>query len=223
VKCFGINNVCAAICKPAPNEGFAKTGGAGLKSGTKYETRKTHMAKLPKMTLAHVGIWVQDFERMKNFYVRMFGFGIADEGLLNGNRYAFMSRDPRDHHQVVVAEGRKLETEQTTVNQISFKCENLAQLRQVHEAVTTDEDVQQVFVTDHGNAWSVYFFDPEGNRLEAFMDTPWYINQPHRHDIDFSMSDEEIYAASEAHARADPTFQPIEDWRAEFEKRIPAA
>ena len=180
------------------------------------------MAKLPEMKLAHVGIWVQDFERMKNFYVRMFGFGIADEGLLNGNRYAFMSRDPKDHHQVVVAEGRKPETEQTTVNQISFKCENLGQLRQVHDTVTTDEDVQRVFVTDHGNAWSVYFFDPEGNRLEAFMDTPWYINQPHRHDIDFSMSDEEIYTASEAHAKADPTFQPIEDWRAEFQKRIPA-
>ena len=77
-------------------------------------------------------------------------------------------------------------------------------------------------VTDHGNAWSVYFFDPEGNRLEAFMDTPWYINQPHRHDIDFSMTDAEIYAASEAHAKADPTFQPVEDWREQFAKRIPA-
>ncbi|MGZ0246383.1 MAG: VOC family protein [Alphaproteobacteria bacterium] len=55
------------------------------------------MGLLPEMKLAHVGVWVQDFDRMKNFYVRMFGFGIADEGLLNGNRYAFMSRDPRDH------------------------------------------------------------------------------------------------------------------------------
>ncbi|MEC7489286.1 MAG: VOC family protein [Pseudomonadota bacterium] len=180
------------------------------------------MAKLPEMKLAHVGIWVQDFARMKDFYVRMFGFGIADEGLLNGNRYAFMSRDPQDHHQVIVAEGRKPETEQTTVNQISFRCENLGQLRQVYEAVSTDKDVQKVFVTDHGNAWSVYFFDPEGNRLEAFMDTPWYINQPHRFDLDFSLSDEEILAQSEAHAKADPSFRPIEDWREEFRNRIPA-
>ena len=62
---------------------------------------------------------------------------------------------------MVIAEGRNPETEQTTVNQISFRCENLKQLRQVHEAVTTDEDVQEVLVTDHGNAWSVYFYDPE--------------------------------------------------------------
>ena len=37
------------------------------------------------------------------------------------------------------------------------------------------------------------------------------------------MTDEEIYAASEAHAKADPTFQPIEDWREQFSKRIPAS
>lgn len=180
------------------------------------------MAKLPEMQLSHVGIWVQDFERMKNFYVRMFGFAVSDEGLLHGNRYAFLSRDPRDHHQVVVAEGRKPETDQTTVNQISFRCAELGQLKQVFAAVSEDEDVQQVYVTDHGNAWSVYFFDPEGNRLEAFMDTPWYINQPHRHDLDLTLPDAEIFETSEAYAKADPTFKPIEDWRAEMAKRIAA-
>lgn len=174
------------------------------------------MAKLPRMQLSHVGIWVQDFDRMKDFYIRMFGFAVSDEGLLNGAKYAFMSGDPRDHHQVIVAEGRRPDTDQTTVNQISFRCEKLADLKQVHAAVTTDPDVQKVFVTDHGNAWSVYFFDPEGNRLEAFMDTPWYINQPHRHDLDLGLPDAEIYKRSEAHAKADPTFRPIEDWRAWF-------
>jgi catechol 2,3-dioxygenase len=178
------------------------------------------MAKLPRMQLSHVGIWVQDFDRMKAFYVRMFGFGIADEGVLNGNRYAFMSADPRDHHQVVVAEGRRPDTDQTTVNQISFRCDKLADLKQVYAAVTADEDVETIFVTDHGNAWSVYFFDPEGNRLEAFMDTPWYINQPHRHDLDLTLPDEEIYRRSEAHAKADPTFEPIEDWRSRFAEKL---
>ncbi len=178
------------------------------------------MAMLPEMTLSHVGIWVRDYERMKAFYVRMFGFAVSDEGLLHGRRYAFMSRDPRDHHQVIVAEGRRPETEQTTVNQISFRCGSLADLRRVHEAVSSDEDVQEVYVTDHGNAWSVYFFDPEGNRLEAFVDTPWYIDQPHRHDLDLTLADEEILSRSEAHARADPSFRPIEDWRAQFAEKL---
>lgn len=178
------------------------------------------MASLPSMTLSHVGIWVQDFERMRDFYMRMFGFALADEGLLHGNRYAFMSADPRDHHQVIVAEGRRPETEQTTVNQISFRCESLDDLRRVFETVSADEDVQEVYVTDHGNAWSVYFLDPEGNRLEAFLDTPWYIDQPHRHDLDLTLGNEEIFARSEAHAKADPSFRPIEDWRAQFAERL---
>ncbi len=180
------------------------------------------MARLPELQLAHVGIWVEDFERMRDFYVRLFGFAIADEGLLHGARYAFMSRSAKDHHQVVVAEGRKPETQQTTINQISFRCGTLAQLKQVYGVVTTDPDVQKVMVTDHGNAWSVYFYDPEGNRLEAFMDTPWYVDQPHRHELDLTLPDEEIYARAEAHAKSDPTFQPIEDWRASMQKKIEA-
>ena len=75
-------------------------------------------------------------------------------------------------------------------------------------------------VTDHGNAWSVYFWDFEGNRLEGFMDTPWYINQPHRYELDLSLSDEEIYRRSEEHAKSDPTFRPIEDWRAAISKEL---
>ena len=180
------------------------------------------MARLPELHLAHVGIWVEDFERMRDFYIRMFGFAVSDQGLLHGAKYAFLSRSPRDHHQIVVAEGRKPETLQTTINQISFRCENLAQLKQVFAAVSADADVQKVIATDHGNAWSVYFYDPEGNRLEAFMDTPWYINQPHRFDLDLTLPDEAIYAASEAHAKADPTFEPIEDWRAKMQARIDA-
>ena len=36
----------------------------------------------------------------------------------------------------------------------------------------------------HGNALSVYFLDPEGNRVELLIDTPWYVPQPHRLVVD---------------------------------------
>ena len=39
---------------------------------------------------------------------------------------------------------------------------------------------------DHGNAWSLYFRDPEGNRLEVFCDTQWYVEQPCLEDLDLS-------------------------------------
>lgn len=180
------------------------------------------MTNVPKLEMAHVGIWVTDFERMKNLYMRLLGMVASDEGLLNGKKYVFLTRNPREHHQVVIAEGRAADSP-TTVNQISFRCENVGDLRHVYETVTAEPDIEKVMVTDHGNAWSVYFWDFEGNRLEVFMDTPWYINQPHRYELDLSLSDEEIYRRSEEHAKSDPTFRPIEDWRAAISKELASA
>lgn len=37
------------------------------------------------------------------------------------------------------------------------------------------------------NAISIYARDPEGNRLEIFIDTPWYVDQPMRVPVDFGL------------------------------------
>ena len=54
---------------------------------------------------------------------------------------------------------------------------------------------------DHGNAWSLYFRDPEGNRLEVFCDTQWYIEQPCLEDLDLSLPADQIRAKSDAFCR----------------------
>ena len=54
----------------------------------------------------------------------------------------------------------------------------------------------------HGNALSVYFKDPEGNRIELFVDTPWYVEQPVRVPMDMKLSDAEIWAWAERDARS---------------------
>ncbi len=72
----------------------------------------------------------------------------------------------------------------------------------------------------HGNSWSVYFKDPEGNRLEVFMDTPWYVQQPQREVLDFSLSDEEIHETTVARYGDNETFRPVEDWRQDHTKEI---
>ena len=70
--------------------------------------------------------------------------------------------------------------------------------------------------TSHGNAWSVYFPDPEGNQIEIYLDTPWHVAQPHGDPMDFSLSDAEIFAQTEAKVRADPTFKVKEAREAEL-------
>jgi catechol-2,3-dioxygenase len=67
---------------------------------------------------------------------------------------------------------------------------------------------------------SVYFRDPEGNRLELFVDTPWYVKQPLRIPMDMQLSDRELWAWAEAEARKQPGFKPVEQWRAEVARTM---
>ena len=59
----------------------------------------------------------------------------------------------------------------------------------------------------HGNALSVYFRDPEKNRVELLIDTPWYVPQPYRVPYDIMLPDAEVWAAVEKQVRAVPDFQ----------------
>jgi catechol-2,3-dioxygenase len=72
----------------------------------------------------------------------------------------------------------------------------------------------------HGNAISIYFRDPEGNRIEAFVDTPWYCEQPLREAIALDQSDEAILAQSEAMARSRPGFCSRGVWQARMRTRM---
>jgi catechol-2,3-dioxygenase len=84
------------------------------------------------------------------------------------------------------------------------------------------EKVTEVSPVTHGNAISVYFRDPEGNRIEIFLDTPWYCAQPCREHVDFSKSDAEILKDAEKVARALPGFQPREQWSADLRRKMEA-
>jgi catechol 2,3-dioxygenase len=75
---------------------------------------------------------------------------------------------------------------------------------------------------NHGNALSVYLADPEGNTVEVYIDTPFYVSQPHGDPLDLSKSDDELMRETEAICRADPTFQPIAQWEQQFLTRGPA-
>jgi hypothetical protein len=76
--------------------------------------------------------------------------------------------------------------------------------------------------TNHGNALSLYFRDPEGNRLEVFWDTPWYISQPCIEPLDLSRPAAETLAEVEAFCRTQPGFKAAENWREEVGARIEA-
>jgi hypothetical protein len=96
---------------------------------------------------------------------------------------------------------------------------DLAGLREMHRRLER-EGVAELAPVSHGNALSVYFKDPEGNRIELFVDTPWYVEQPVRVPLDLKLPEAEIWAWAERDARARPGFRPAEQWRAELAARL---
>ena len=180
------------------------------------------MTSVPEFSFSHMGIFVTDPARMEDFYTRVLGFAVTDRGSLETPRgpvdLVFLSRDARDHHQIVLASGRP-EGGFNPINQISFRMADLAGLREMHRRLEK-ERVQELYPVSHGNALSVYFRDPEGNRIELFIDTPWYVQQPVRVPLDMKLPEAEIWAWAERDARARPGFKPVEDWRAGLENKL---
>jgi catechol 2,3-dioxygenase-like lactoylglutathione lyase family enzyme len=175
------------------------------------------------LTLSHVGIYVQDMPKMVDFYTNFLGFAVSDRGSARGGgEIVFMTRDPREHHQFVMANGRPQDMNFNIVNQLSFRVDSLATLRELHAGLS-DEKTEMLGPVSHGNALSVYFLDPERNRVELLIDTPWYVPQPCRLPVDLSLSDDELWATLERDARALPGFTTRAAWAAEIEKKIAQA
>lgn len=172
-----------------------------------------------ELQFSHIGLYVYDLPLMAGFYKRALRFTQTDAGDLGAVQLVFLSRDPREHHQLVLASGRPADMGFNVVNQISFRVPDIATLRQFHDRMLAEGATDMHPVT-HGNAVSVYCRDPEGNRLELFMDTPWYCDQPLREPIDLSQPDEVILAQAEAIAKRFPKFMSRAQWQAEVALRM---
>ncbi len=170
----------------------------------------------PGLVFSHLGIYVKDLARMEAFYTRLLEFTVTDRGHLETPRgpvdLVFLSRDPDEHHQIVLASGRPAEAGFNVINQVSFKADSLGTLRTMHRRLQ-DEGTPEIAPVTHGNALSIYAPDPEGNRLELYLDLPWYVTQPMRVPVDFGLTDEALMQMLEDHARGLPGFMPRAQWR----------
>jgi catechol-2,3-dioxygenase len=187
----------------------------------------TAATRAPNLKFSHMGLSVKDIAKMEAFYAGVLGFTVTDRGQAGGMDLVFLSRDPMDHHQIVLATGRPATLPANTanpqfgpsINQISFKMGSLADLRDIGERLQKN-GASNLFPANHGVAWSIYAHDPEGNKLEFFVDSDWYIKQPFLIPLDLSKSDAEIVAETRKMCESSDGYEPYTDWRHKVAARM---
>jgi catechol 2,3-dioxygenase len=167
----------------------------------------------------HVVLFVRDLETMATFYRQTLGFVETDRGWLNGREIVFLSRDPEEHHQLVFVAGLSRAPAEDVINQLSFRLPDLEELLRFARLLRL-RDPADFKPIGHGNAWSLYFRDPEGNRIEIYTPSPWYISQPCREPLDIDQPIDAIRQETETWCRSQPGFVPAAVFQESLAKRI---
>lgn len=168
-----------------------------------------------KLKWSHAVVLVRDMENMLDFYTNVLEFQITDRGPLgapDAPEIVFMSQVDTDHHQMAFMAGARDENPPNSVNHFAFRVDSLDDVKQMNERLEKDGRVKNRLPLTHGNAWSIYFSDPEGNGLEVFCDTPWHVQQPQVKTWSLDKSNDEIIEETRRAFESEPGFGPIDDF-----------
>ena len=163
-------------------------------------------------------MYVCDPDAMTDFYCRVLGFEVTDRGPLRANaaeEIIFLSQTASHHHQLAMITGRETPGRSNNVHHVAFRSSGtLDDLRALKGVLEDEPDVTGIMPLTHGNAWSVYFSDPEGNGVEVFIDTPWHVAQPQGKPLDLDRSNDEIERWTEEAFGGEPEFGSLPEFYA---------
>lgn len=179
---------------------------------------------------SHLGLVVSDINMMEDFYTRVIGFERTDGGMTGqGVTMIFMTLDPKEHHQVFLVNGKPDENLPSNkiipngpavLHHLSFRLESLADLQRMYQRLKEESD-HEISTVTHGLCWAMYSTDPEGNNIEFFADTPWYVHQPYLKPMDFNMPEDVLITQTETLIKNEPGFQGLEEFYGGLEERVP--
>ena len=148
---------------------------------------------MPKVTsLGHMGFHVRDMERTVAFYRDVLGLQVSDRSPRGA---VFMTAQDRlaEHHELYLAPGRNDDGKVNVIQQISFRCASLADVKDFYR-VFVEKNVPINRVVSHGNTVSIYAEDPDGNSVEVYWPTGIDVPQPFGQPMDLTKSEQEILA-----------------------------
>jgi catechol 2,3-dioxygenase len=123
--------------------------------------------------VGHLVLRVKDMERSKRFFEEILGFPVV---ATNERGMVFFSTDVEDNHHMLALmpakEGASMPTpDQVGMQHVSFELGSFAELQDAYR-LFKEKGVKIDHTVYHGVTKSVYFYDPDGNRLEVYCNVP---------------------------------------------------
>jgi catechol-2,3-dioxygenase len=146
--------------------------------------------------LSHVGLHVDDLDTEVAFYRDVLGLQVTDEDPEAG--IVFLSARPEvEHHELLLASGRTATHDVQWLQQVAFRCPSLEDVVDYYQRFL-DLGVRIEYTVTHGNAISVYFYDPEDNIVEVYWATGLKARQGFLLPVDLTKPTEDLLAEVQA-------------------------
>lgn len=123
--------------------------------------------------LGHVVLKVRDLERSVRFYGEVLGLRLVARAPVRGSPMAFFAI-AHQHHDLALREvgaaALHPEPEETGLAHVAFRIGN--RMEQLREACAWMDScgIEVVYAADHRVSQSIYVNDPDGNRVELYVD-----------------------------------------------------
>jgi len=189
---------------------------------TAPETHTSTAQKFPRLLSAHSTLAARDLKALENFYCTTLGFVVTNRGPVgdDGTELTFLSQDPQAHHQIAMVGGANTRpSDFVMIDHLAFRTNTLDDLRAIHANLLA-AGIEGILQIDHGNAWSLYFNDIEGNGVECYVDSPFHVAQPNAGTFDINATDDAILNATRIRIQDAPEFQLMKDWQANLARRL---
>jgi catechol 2,3-dioxygenase len=124
--------------------------------------------------IGHVLLKVADVERSKAFYTNVLGFEIVEEDPEHGGVFMTLGQDGHTLDLSPVdnpGTAERVSPNRVGVHHIAFQVDSEAALKNAYFSLE-DQDIEVVRAVDHVSQKSIYFHDPDGNRLEIYYELP---------------------------------------------------
>lgn len=121
--------------------------------------------------LGHVVLKVRDVQKSKEFYTRTLGLQVASEQTEWGAVFLSVGEQHHDLALFQLATGEKPAATQPGLHHMAWQLGSFAELQAAHRELR-DLGVQVDATIAHNVTRSIYFADPDGNRLEIYYEIP---------------------------------------------------